>query len=98
MTDQDPWWKGEKENNGPSRVVGGDVGDEPGSWIFSTREIYEILDIDLPRKDRFRTLRHELVVYRDGEPLGVVALSSEDWYALAELALITARRVAAAGL
>lgn len=86
-----------RRTTGPSRVIGGD-GDEPGSWIFSTREIYEIIDIDLPYKDRFRTMRHELVLYRDGEPLGVVALSSEEWYALAELALITARRVAAAGL
>jgi len=98
MTDEDPWWKGEKENNGPSWVGGGVDGDEPGSWLFSTREIYEILDINLPYSERFRTLRYELEIYRDGEPQGVVALSSERWYALAELALAEGRRAAAAGL
>lgn len=92
------WWHGEHDNNGPSWQAPVDGADESESWTFSTREIYEFIDEALPYNERFRTLRFELQIYRGEENLGVVALSSERWYALAEMALAEGRAAAAAGL
>ena len=82
-------WEGEHENNGPSWCAL----DCEGLHL-STREIYEVIDPTLPYKDRFRTLRYELIVSLQREPddykrLAVQALSSREWLELGQTALNT---------
>jgi len=99
------FYEGEHENNGPSWAGPGPYADEPGAWSFGVREIYEFIDPALPYNKRFRTLRYELQISRagdddpyNGDRFGVVPLSAERWYALAEMALSTGQRATAAGL
>lgn len=92
------WWDGEHENNGMSWTGPGHHSDGDHAWTFGVREIYEFIDIELPHNQRFRTLRYELQIYRGEENLGVIPLSPDRWYALAEMALIEGRRATEAGL
>ncbi len=81
----DPWWKGEKANNGPGWMGPAAVTDDDQSWYFATREIYLIKDPKLPRSERFDTLRIELTIHHGEREVAVLNLAPEDWYELAEL-------------
>jgi hypothetical protein len=90
-------WEGEHENNGPSWWDGDD-----GGLHLQTREIYEVIDPELPYNRRFRTLRQELLVSNGGgddyQLVTVRALTSRQWLELSQMAIGVGLEAQARGL